>query len=220
MCTACLVWPLLWNFFLRSAKYIYFFCFKHSLCRPWGGHTTRPTSYATVKISPAAPYPLGQISPIPYTDALFYMSSRHFWEMQYPYSASALVEGGWPVPRPDRFTPGKTPLPILQEAGWASGPVRLGLLNLLLSPGFEPPGSLGSILAGNEEVFTVTDFGVCSCPWQWFALGTSTIPKLCLLTDVFQLQLQWAKVQSCFVRVWWYGYCLQCSAWLQLCLWL
>jgi hypothetical protein len=27
------------------------------------------------------------------------------------------------APRPDRFTPGKDPVPIVQKAGWAPGPV-------------------------------------------------------------------------------------------------
>jgi hypothetical protein len=36
---------------------------------------------------------------------------------------SALEGGGWSAPRPGRFTPGKDPVPIVQEAGWASGPV-------------------------------------------------------------------------------------------------
>jgi hypothetical protein len=31
--------------------------------------------------------------------------------------------GGWPAPRPGRFTPGKDPVPIVQEAGWAPGQV-------------------------------------------------------------------------------------------------
>ena len=30
---------------------------------------------------------------------------------------------GWSAPRPGRFTPGKDPVPNLQEAGWAPGPV-------------------------------------------------------------------------------------------------
>jgi hypothetical protein len=29
--------------------------------------------------------------------------------------------GGWSAPRPGRFTPGKDPVPIVQEAGWAQG---------------------------------------------------------------------------------------------------
>ena len=34
--------------------------------------------------------------------------------------------GGWSGPRPGRFTPGKEPIPIVQEAGWAPGPVWTG----------------------------------------------------------------------------------------------
>ena len=59
------------------------------------------------KIRPLRPV-LGRANPVPYTDALLYVSSRHLWETQmqpYPYSASALVEGGWPVPRPSRYNP-------------------------------------------------------------------------------------------------------------------
>ena len=32
--------------------------------------------------------------------------------------------------RPGRFTPGKYPVPIIQEAGWAPGPVWMGAENL------------------------------------------------------------------------------------------
>jgi len=39
---------------------------------------------------------------------------------------SALDLGGWSTPHPGRFTPGKDPVPIVQEAGWASGPVWTG----------------------------------------------------------------------------------------------
>jgi hypothetical protein len=35
----------------------------------------------------------------------------------------ALDGGGWSTPRPGRFTPGNDPVPIVQEAGWAPGPV-------------------------------------------------------------------------------------------------
>jgi len=38
---------------------------------------------------------------------------------------------GWVVtPRPGRFTPGKDPVPIVQEGGWAPGPVWTGAENL------------------------------------------------------------------------------------------
>jgi hypothetical protein len=36
---------------------------------------------------------------------------------------SALVGGGWSMPRPGRLTPGKDPISIVQKAGWAPGPV-------------------------------------------------------------------------------------------------
>jgi len=47
---------------------------------------------------------------------------------------------GWGVsvtPRP-LFTPGKDPVPIVQEAGWAPGPVWTGAENLAPPPGFDP----------------------------------------------------------------------------------
>ena len=45
-------------------------------------------------------------------------------------STSALDEGGWSTPRPGRFTPGKDPVGIVQEAGWAPGPVWTGAESL------------------------------------------------------------------------------------------
>jgi hypothetical protein len=36
----------------------------------------------------------------------------------------------WSTPRPGRFTPGKDPVPIVQEAGWAPVPVWTGAENL------------------------------------------------------------------------------------------
>jgi hypothetical protein len=38
--------------------------------------------------------------------------------------------GGWSTPRPGRFTPGKDPVPIVYEAGWAPGSVWRGAENL------------------------------------------------------------------------------------------
>ena len=43
---------------------------------------------------------------------------------------SALDGGGWSTSRPGRFTPGKDPVPIVKEAGWAPGPVYMGAENL------------------------------------------------------------------------------------------
>jgi hypothetical protein len=48
--------------------------------------------------------------------------------------SSALGGDGWSAPRPVRFTPGKDPVPIVQEVGWAPGPVWTGAENL------PPPG--------------------------------------------------------------------------------
>jgi hypothetical protein len=41
-----------------------------------------------------------------------------------------LEGGGWSASRPVRFTPGKDPLPIVQEVGWAPGPVWTCAKNL------------------------------------------------------------------------------------------
>jgi hypothetical protein len=46
--------------------------------------------------------------------------------------------GGWSTPRAGRFTPGKDPVPIVQEAGWAPGPVWTGAENLAPT-GFRSP---------------------------------------------------------------------------------
>ena len=46
-------------------------------------------------------------------------------------STSSLDGDGWSTPRPGRFTPGKDPVLIVQEAGWAPGPVWTGVENLV-----------------------------------------------------------------------------------------
>jgi hypothetical protein len=57
---------------------------------------------------------------------------RGWIEVQlYPFLTSALGGGGWLPPRPGRFTPGKDPVPIAQEAGWAPGPVWTCAKNLV-----------------------------------------------------------------------------------------
>ena len=57
---------------------------------------------------------------------------------EYRYSPTLswprrLGGGGWSAPRPGRFTPRKDPVPIVQEAGWATGPVWTGAENLALT---------------------------------------------------------------------------------------
>jgi hypothetical protein len=52
---------------------------------------------------------------------------------RYSYILSltlTLHASGWSTPRPGRFTPCNDPLPIVQEAGWVSGPVWTGAENL------------------------------------------------------------------------------------------
>ena len=44
-------------------------------------------------------------------------------------STSALKGGGWSTPRPGRFTSGKDPVPIVQEAGWFPRPAWTGAEN-------------------------------------------------------------------------------------------
>jgi hypothetical protein len=48
--------------------------------------------------------------------------------------------GWWSAPRPDRFTPGNDPVHIVEEAGWAPGPVWKGVekRKSLVRPGFKP----------------------------------------------------------------------------------
>jgi len=49
---------------------------------------------------------------------------RHRREVEVqllPIRNPALEGGGWSAPRPGHFTPGKDPLPMVQEAGWARG---------------------------------------------------------------------------------------------------
>ena len=50
---------------------------------------------------------------------------------------SALVRGQWSAPRPSRVTPGNDPVPIVQEACLAPGPMWVGAENLR-AVGFEP----------------------------------------------------------------------------------
>jgi len=59
-----------------------------------------------------------------------------------PSLNSALDGGGWLTPSPGHFTPGKDPVPIVQEAGWTPGPVWAVAESLnptgIRSPGRKP----------------------------------------------------------------------------------
>ena len=49
----------------------------------------------------------------------------------YTLSLTSALDGvGWSTPCPDRFTPGKDPVPTVQEARWSPGPVWTGAENL------------------------------------------------------------------------------------------
>jgi hypothetical protein len=62
------------------------------------------------------------------------MGSR---EKFYSFSTSALEGGEGSAPRPGRFTLGKDPVPIVQEAGWA--PVQFWTCaKISPTPGFDP----------------------------------------------------------------------------------
>jgi hypothetical protein len=59
----------------------------------------------------------------------------------------------WSAARPDRFTPGKDPVPIVQEAGWAPGLIWTCAKNL---------APTGIHLQGGEEKRNVVDLA-----WKW-----------------------------------------------------
>ena len=67
-------------------------------------------------------------------------------------STSAL-DGGWSTPRPGRFTPGKDPIPIVQEAGWDPGSVWTDGKNLATT-GIRSPDRP----ARSEFLFTVIKY--------------------------------------------------------------
>ena len=52
------------------------------------------------------------------------------------FLTSALEGDVWSASRPGRLYPGKDPVPIVQEAGWAPEPVWIGAENLA-PPGFD-----------------------------------------------------------------------------------
>ena len=57
-----------------------------------------------------------------------------------PFATSALEGGGRSAPHPGRFTSGKEPVLLVQEAEWTSGPVWMGTENLAPT-GIRSPGN-------------------------------------------------------------------------------
>jgi len=72
----------------------------------------------------------------------------------YPFLNSVLGEGGWSTPHLGRFTPGKDTVPILQEIGWASGPVWKDVENLA-STGYRTP----TIQPVSESLYRLSHLG-------------------------------------------------------------
>jgi len=55
--------------------------------------------------------------------------------------------GGWSASRLHRLKPGKDPVPIVWEAGWAPGPVWTGAINLVPT-GIRSPDRPAVLLGG------------------------------------------------------------------------
>ena len=59
------------------------------------------------------------------------------------------------MPRPGSFTPGKDPVPIVPETGWAPGPVRTSAENLATTTGIRYPDRP----ARNESLYELSYAG-------------------------------------------------------------
>ena len=87
--------------------------------------------------------------------------------------------GGWSAPRPGRFTPGKDPVPVVQEAGWAPGPVLTGAENLVPTGIRSPdrPARSESICRlnyrGPQKHYVAEGMltGFLLCGGQWFCVA-------------------------------------------------
>ena len=90
-------------------------------------------------------------------------------------STSALNGGGWSTPRLGRFTPGNDPVTIVQEAGWAPGPVWTGAENLAPT-GIRSPDSP----ARSESLYRLSYPGrIVGCSSSY----SGTVVVTCLLTE-------------------------------------
>ena len=63
------------------------------------------------------------------TQAVWPIGGVEVWLYSFMTNDTRRGRGDSVTPRP-LFTPGKDPVPIVQEAGWAPGPVRIGAENL------------------------------------------------------------------------------------------
>ena len=82
--------------------------------------------------------------------------------------------GGWSKPRPGRFTPGRDPVPIVQEAGWSPGPVWTVAENLAPPTGIRSPDRP----ARSESLYRMSYPGPCQvdilCELVWGDTHTHT----------------------------------------------
>ena len=89
--------------------------FLFKLCRQALGRTKPSIRWVKVKVHPRT----GHKGP------------KGKWRYSSTLSLTSVLDGdGWAMPRPSHFTPGKDPVPIVQEAGWATGLVWTGEENL------------------------------------------------------------------------------------------
>ena len=70
---------------------------------------------------------------------------------------SAIDGGGWSTPRPGRFTPGKDPVPIVQEAGWAPGTGSGRVRKISPPTGIRSPDRP----ARSESLYRLSYLGLC-----------------------------------------------------------
>jgi hypothetical protein len=99
----------------------------------------------------------------------------------HPYKTLALGGGGWSAPRPGRFTPAKDPVPIVQEAGWAPGPVWTCAKNLAPTRIWSPdcpahsqslywlsyPATVWTKKCINNRSLKGSDQHMKYCIWNW-----------------------------------------------------
>ena len=79
----------------------------------------------------------------------------------YPFMTWPTRWGGWSAPRPGHFNPEKDPVPIVQEAGWAAGPIWTGAENIAPT-GFRSPDRSAS----SESLYRLSYPGsrwICNC---------------------------------------------------------
>jgi hypothetical protein len=103
------------------------------------------------------------------------LASRVDRGIALPFRDFGARRGGWSAPRPGRFTTGKDPVPIAQEAGRAPAPVWTGAENLvptgIRSPDRPARNQLLYRLSYPAHIYRVSSF-------FFFFYFTSVVPCL------------------------------------------